>query len=170
MLLGREVGRPDGVGRGEAALGSGSSGEDDSDAPPARKPYRSRSLPHLLTFRDSGVGYSGSCSGAEPEIKVSNCQKFVYDIRQLLTLKQHYYPEGGWGWVVVVCGCLVQCISFGLQGASGVLVPEILKRFEGATEYEAGELAFEYLNNNGVCYSKNAALFNKICFRLIKMS
>jgi hypothetical protein len=22
------------------------------------------------------------------------------------TLKQHYYPEGGWGWVVVLAACL----------------------------------------------------------------
>lgn len=154
------MGRADGPGRGEAPLGSGSSGEDDSDVPPVRKPYRSRSLPHLLTFRDSGVGCSGSYSGPDAEVKISNCQKLVYDLRQLLTLKQHYYPEGGWGWVVVACACLVQCISHGIHGASGIMVQEIVRHFEGVAEYEAGKI-FPWLLKNLVLASQWLGLKTK---------
>ena len=36
-------------------------------------------------------------------------------LRELRTLKQHYYPEGGWGWVVVVVACLVHLLVNGTQ-------------------------------------------------------
>lgn len=153
------MGRCDDEGRGanargnpmDAPVGSGSSGEEDSDLPPVRKGlYRSQSLPHLITFRDkfdSGVGCSGSYSGAEQEqdidvasVKISNCQKLVYDLRQLLTLKQHYYPEGGWGWVVVACAFLVQCLSHGIHGASGIILQQVVHRFKEVPDYEAGML------------------------------
>ncbi|XP_054163329.1 monocarboxylate transporter 2-like [Oppia nitens] len=31
------------------------------------------------------------------------------------TIKQHYYPEGAWGWVVVLCVMIFYIITFGLQ-------------------------------------------------------
>jgi hypothetical protein len=61
------------------------------------------------------------------------------EVRQLLTLKQHYYPEGGWGWVVVFVGVLVQLLSHGLHVASGVLVGEVVRRFGGGVVIPAGE-------------------------------
>ena len=36
-------------------------------------------------------------------------------LRELRTLKQHYYPEGGWGWVVVVVACIVHLLVNGTQ-------------------------------------------------------
>ena len=36
-------------------------------------------------------------------------------LQELRTLKQHYYPEGGWGWVVVVVACLVHLLVNGSQ-------------------------------------------------------
>ena len=36
-------------------------------------------------------------------------------LQELRTLKQHYYPEGGWGWVVVVVGCMVHMMVNGSQ-------------------------------------------------------
>ncbi|XP_053678327.1 monocarboxylate transporter 8-like [Anopheles nili] len=38
------------------------------------------------------------------------------------TIKQHYYPEGGWGWIVVLVGVLVHVLTHGLQTAVGVLI------------------------------------------------
>ncbi|XP_058127395.1 monocarboxylate transporter 8-like [Anopheles ziemanni] len=38
------------------------------------------------------------------------------------TIKQHYYPEGGWGWIVVLVGVLVHILTHGLQTSVGVLI------------------------------------------------
>ncbi|KAL6447535.1 hypothetical protein ACFW04_000030 [Cataglyphis niger] len=35
------------------------------------------------------------------------------------TIRQHYYPENGWGWVIVVTGVMVQILATGIQGAAG---------------------------------------------------
>uniref|UniRef100_A0A182TIS2 Uncharacterized protein n=1 Tax=Anopheles melas TaxID=34690 RepID=A0A182TIS2_9DIPT len=38
------------------------------------------------------------------------------------TIKQHYYPEGGWGWIIVLVGVLVHVLTHGLQTAVGVVI------------------------------------------------
>lgn len=35
------------------------------------------------------------------------------------TIKQHYYPENGWGWVIVVTSVMVQILATGIHGAVG---------------------------------------------------
>lgn len=35
------------------------------------------------------------------------------------TIRQHYYPENGWGWVIVVTGVMVQILATGIHGAAG---------------------------------------------------
>lgn len=52
------------------------------------------------------------------------------DLRQLMTLRQHYYPEGGWGWVLVVVAFIVQCLSHGLQLSFGILLLHIGKKID----------------------------------------
>lgn len=42
----------------------------------------------------------------------------VTDFRKEATLKRHYYPEGGWGYVIVTCSVLVHFIGIGLQLAA----------------------------------------------------
>lgn len=46
-----------------------------------------------------------------------------------MTLRQHYYPEGGWGWVLVVVGFLVQTISHGLHMSLGVFAIEVAREY-----------------------------------------
>ena len=69
------------------------------------------------------------------------------------TIRQHYYPEGGWGYVVVLVGFLVQAVAHGLQLAFGVLLIAVLRRFpgedgggddDGVGEDEAGSSASPY--------------------------
>lgn len=40
------------------------------------------------------------------------------DFRKEATLRRHYYPEGGWGYVIVTCSVLVHFIGIGLQLAA----------------------------------------------------
>lgn len=104
--------------------------------------YRSRSLPHLFAG-DSGVGsFSEGPPGPGPQTKAGG---LVAELRQLLTLKQHYYPEGGWGWVVVTCSLVVQILTHGLQLGSGVLVPETVNRFGNDIEMQAGTTSYLHL-------------------------
>ncbi|XP_045031591.1 uncharacterized protein LOC116925378 isoform X2 [Daphnia magna] len=45
------------------------------------------------------------------------------------TIRQHYYPEGGWGWLVVGAAFLVQVLTTGLQLAFGVMAAQIARHF-----------------------------------------
>ncbi|KAH8021804.1 hypothetical protein HPB51_018296 [Rhipicephalus microplus] len=52
-------------------------------------------------------------------------------------IRQHYYPEGGWGWVVCVCVCLVNALSWGMQLNYGVMHAAAVRQFGEEHEYEA---------------------------------
>uniref|UniRef100_A0A182QM13 Monocarboxylate transporter n=1 Tax=Anopheles farauti TaxID=69004 RepID=A0A182QM13_9DIPT len=56
------------------------------------------------------------------DLKIPYGARLVADLRQLITLKQHYYPEGGWGWLVTYIGIVVNCIAHGLQLSAGVFL------------------------------------------------
>ncbi len=43
------------------------------------------------------------------------------------TFRQHYYPEGGWGWVVAFCCFLVNVFTYGIQLSFGVLQLELVR-------------------------------------------
>lgn len=47
--------------------------------------------------------------------------KFMY-IRYIarFTIRQHYYPESGWGWVIVLTSVMVQILATGIHGAVGI--------------------------------------------------
>lgn len=112
---------------------------------------RSQSLPHLNSREDSGVGLSGtgSCSGINNmgyesssqhkphrhnrhyrnELKIPYGARLVADLRQLMTLRQHYYPEGGWGWLLTVIGFTIHCICHGLHLSAGVFMMEMAHVF-----------------------------------------
>ena len=46
------------------------------------------------------------------------------------TMAQHYYLEGGWGWVVVLCHVLVNVTVHGLQLSVGILAEPITACFQ----------------------------------------
>ncbi|QQP50294.1 Monocarboxylate transporter 10like, partial [Caligus rogercresseyi] len=50
------------------------------------------------------------------------------------TLRQHYYPEGGWGWVIILVTVIVQIIIHGFQlSFNGFLVSSTLYNAPGHT-------------------------------------
>lgn len=51
------------------------------------------------------------------------------DEKTMKTLKVHYYPEGNWGWFVVVIGVCVQTFNHGLHTAYGVFLEKLMDEF-----------------------------------------
>ena len=49
--------------------------------------------------------------------------------RRIASIFQHYYPEGGWGLVLLLVVLLVQVILHGLLLSYGVLLPKVARRF-----------------------------------------
>jgi len=54
-------------------------------------------------------------------------------------LRRHYYPEAGWGWVVVACACMVHLLNHGLQLSFGALEKDVVLRFRDATYDRTGK-------------------------------
>ncbi|XP_030752675.1 monocarboxylate transporter 12-like isoform X2 [Sitophilus oryzae] len=99
---------------------------------------RSRSLPQL-SHHDSGLGsYYGGSGADEPPI--SRTARLVADLRQILTLKQHYYPEGGWGWVVLWAAVFVHILGHGFVMSVGWLQLEIVRKFGPEVTKQTGWL------------------------------
>ena len=99
---------------------------------------------------------TGTSAGSDPEsagskngVKlVAILNPFDKNHKNLRTLKQHYYPEGGWGWVIVLVTLCVQIISHGLQFALAMYVmclPKssvISRRLLNASFDQAGKKTF----------------------------
>ncbi|KAH7936642.1 hypothetical protein HPB49_001886 [Dermacentor silvarum] len=65
---------------------------------------------------------------------VPGVSKAALEKPSVSTIRQHYYPEGGWGWVVCACALLVHMLTHGLQGAYGLLLIVIRQQFHGDDE------------------------------------
>ncbi|KAK6631714.1 hypothetical protein RUM43_013778 [Polyplax serrata] len=62
------------------------------------------------------------------EDKDSALQNLKLDKRKVTTLTRHYYPENGWGYVIVTCSVIVHILCHGLQLSAGVImIPAALK-------------------------------------------
>lgn len=53
-------------------------------------------------------------------------------LKDLRTLKQHYYPEGGWGWVILTVTLCVQLLVHGMQFALAMYVNLVVVTAEKA--------------------------------------
>ena len=72
-----------------------------------------------------GEGVSGGTVGSGATVlSVEASRK-----KRIASIFQHYYPEGGWGIVVLVCATMVQVLVHGLQLSFGVLSPWICRKF-----------------------------------------
>jgi hypothetical protein len=58
------------------------------------------------------------------------------------TIRQHYYPEGGWGYIVVTVAFLVQVIAHGFQMAVGILILWLMKRWGSDRFIDSGKEAY----------------------------
>lgn len=55
------------------------------------------------------------------------------------TIRQHYYVEGGWGWLVIAVSVVVHCLTHGLQVSGGIFILEAMKYYRIETIVETGE-------------------------------
>lgn len=85
-------------------------------------------------------------------------------------LRRHYYPEAGWGWVVVACACMVHLLNHGTQLSFGALERDVVNRFRDATysktgQWQPGSQLFIslYCYNSGLDYMEKKNR-KKICF------
>ena len=58
------------------------------------------------------------------------------------TVWTHYYPEGGWGWIIVVVASCVVLINCGSQFSYGILFPWIRHGFAHTSEPTLGKICF----------------------------
>ena len=58
--------------------------------------------------------------------------------RRIAGIFQHYYPEGGWGYVILFCAFLSHALAHGLQFGLTVLIPYAVRRFN-ANPGQAGK-------------------------------
>ena len=56
--------------------------------------------------------------------------------RRIAGIFQHYYPEGGWGYVVLICGFFVHLLTHGLQQSLVALIFPLSSRRFHMTEIE----------------------------------
>lgn len=55
------------------------------------------------------------------------------------TIGRHYYPEGGWGWLVLVAALIVNILTHGLHQAGGTFLICVKESFPAATPLSRGE-------------------------------
>ena len=49
--------------------------------------------------------------------------------KRIASIFKHYYPEGGWGVVLMLAVIMVQVLVHGLVLGYGVMLPKIMRRF-----------------------------------------
>ncbi|KAF4532381.1 hypothetical protein B566_EDAN004462 [Ephemera danica] len=110
-----------------------------------------------------GGAFADTCGGADEALQVLNerdmnsLHKTVPALRRhdvnTATIRQHYYPEGGWGWIVCACGFLVHVFTTGLQFSFGVLYLETVKIYGKEATMDAEKLlsfTVEFIDNENL--------------------
>ena len=68
--------------------------------------------------------------------------------RRIASIFQHYYPEGGWGFIVLICGFMAELISNGLQQSFGILIVFLSIRFHVFEVQKIGKKKKRLQKNN----------------------
>ncbi|XP_049954757.1 monocarboxylate transporter 2-like [Schistocerca serialis cubense] len=89
---------------------------------------------------DSGVATGASPGAAAAAAAAGAAGQGAAGAGAAVTLQQHYYPEGGWGWLVVAAALAVHVLAHGVHAAAGVFVAHVVRAFPGATLVAAGWL------------------------------
>jgi hypothetical protein len=58
---------------------------------------------------------------------------------KVATLRRHYYPEGSWGWIIVIVSVIINILNHGLQLSSPLFLLPAGKRFHEGVINSSGE-------------------------------
>ncbi len=91
-----------------------------------------RGIPKLLaaTKRAHHLGHIAQCTFKSHCFSFFSPQTALKSYGKSATFRQHYYPEGGWGWVVAACCFAANAFTFGLQLSFGVMQAELLRHLK----------------------------------------
>ena len=78
----------------------------------------------------------GSSNSAATVVSARTARK-----RRIAGIFQHYYPEGGWGYVIVICAFLSHFLAHGLQFGFLIIMPYASRRYQ-ANQLEVGKKIF----------------------------
>ncbi|XP_078032627.1 uncharacterized protein LOC144467614 [Augochlora pura] len=102
-----------------------------SNAAVTPKMMRRRFSEQLILEGGLGSGFDYEDLLQLPEDGAEEESLTAINARKRITLKRHYYPEGGWGHAIVMVAVLVQVICHGLQfGYAAMLTPAVEKFHE----------------------------------------
>lgn len=113
----------------------------DNNAPNVEPPPEAQNGPiNVISGRNGGTpvrktrsGASSSGSSTKPSLSSR------LDNLKISTIRQHYYPEGGWGWVICVCAFAINALTYGLLLSYGIFSREVVKEFGEEYAEQAGE-------------------------------
>ena len=99
----------------------------------------------------------GECGDCPPSVTSTTARKRKEKEVKQATIRQHYYPEGGWGYVVLFCASLVNILAHGLQMSFSVILVAILARWRSQNIIGASKFTylihfaqFTYSDHDGV--------------------
>lgn len=78
-------------------------------------------------------------SAAAPAEEVRQTTTRATQIQARRFLCRHYYPEGGWGWIIAVCALLVHVLNHGVQLSCSQLVAPAAFKFHVPAIHPAGK-------------------------------
>lgn len=137
---------------------SGKNAEANADAAfTARKNSTIPITPKMMRRRfseqlilEGGLGSTGESENLVDQPEDVDDSLTARNARKKITLKRHYYPEGGWGYVIIIVTILVHIVSHGLQLASSLLISSTMTQFQQKVE-NAGmtyKILFNHLKIN----------------------
>ncbi|XP_076357701.1 monocarboxylate transporter 10-like [Tachypleus tridentatus] len=106
-------------------------------------PSRSIGLTAELLERYRTVQSSASCTTSPQKVTESDRPNLTRQSNlkwtdpKNSTIRQHYYPEGGWGWVVCACAVFVHGLTTGVHLSYGMFYVEVLRKFGEDKNHEA---------------------------------
>lgn len=81
-----------------------------------------------------------------PYAPLDRCNSTSVSSAHSSTITQHYYPEGGWGYVILTTAAICHALMCGLHLTAGIFLLEILNRFGEDLVFNSGMVLADTIN------------------------